>query len=377
MSRSNRDVGGYRGRRTINDILRLIAIVLAVLVALVLAGVFYFQKYLVYTDDGVRLDLPPFLQMFRQGGEEPGGSVSIPEPGSLSIIEQPPAGSQSEPDEAKPAGTALQLTVEEAVDGSAAVKLEEAGAGVLILEMKDRMGKLSWQSGQQVAVWSEVNGRQETGDALKRWNEGETYTVARVHCFLDDTVPYYNNNLALRWAGQDWNWRDEEGLRWTSPGRAEVRAYNAALCGELAAMGFDEIVLEEFYFPIRGNLDTIRRGESYDPSQFAVQLEDFLTQVRQAAEPYGTKISLRVGRDTLAGGESASGVTAQLLEKYAARIWVEDDGLTPAPLDLLEQAGITGGEERLVLIVSQPDTECASLQAVLSSEESGGNAAGG
>lgn len=369
MSHSNHDVGGYRGRRTINDILKLIAIVLAILVVLVLAGVFYFQKYLVYTDDGVRLDLPPFLQMFRQGEEEPDGSVSIPEPGSLSIIEQPPAGSHSEPDQSqvKPAGVALQLTVEEAADGSAAARLEQAGAGVLVLEMKDRMGKLSWQSGQQVAGWSEVNGRQELGDALKGWNEGEVYTVARVHCFLDDTVPYYNNNLALRWAGQDWNWRDEEGLRWTSPGKAEARAYNAALCGELAAMGFDEIVLEEFYFPIQGNLDTIRRGESYDPSRFTAQLEDFLTQVRQAVEPYGTKISLRVGRDTLAGAESASGVTSQLLEKYAGRIWVEDDGLSPAPLDLLEQAGITGGEERLALIVSQPEADSPIFQAVLSS----------
>ena len=48
MGRTNKDVGGYRGRRTITDILRFIAIALAVVVVLVLAGVFYLQKYLVY-----------------------------------------------------------------------------------------------------------------------------------------------------------------------------------------------------------------------------------------------------------------------------------------------------------------------------------------
>lgn len=76
MGRSNKDVGGYRGRRTITDILRFIAIALAVAVVLVVAGAFYFQKYLVYTDDGVRLDLPPFLQIFRQEKPEtlPGSS---------------------------------------------------------------------------------------------------------------------------------------------------------------------------------------------------------------------------------------------------------------------------------------------------------------
>ena len=113
---------------------------------------------------------------------------------------------------------------------------------------------------------------------------------------------------------------------------------------------------------------TIGRGESYNPSQFTAQVEDFLTRVRAAVEPYGTKISLRVGRSTLEGGETASGVTPQLLEEYAHRIWVEADGQTPAPLDLLEGAGITGGEDRLVLVThAREDTPL--FQAVIPSEE--------
>lgn len=372
MGRSSGDVGGYRGRRTITDILRFIAIALAVVVGLMLAVMLYLQKYLVYTDDGVRLELPPFLQMFRQGEEEsnPPGSASLPEPGSVSLIEEPDV-SQQEPDpvpepdpEPKDVGSALQLSVAEARDGSAAAKLEAAGAQVLVLEVKDQMGQLAWHAEPAIAGWSSVNGPQQAAEALKRWNEGEIYTVARVHCFRDDTVPYYNNNFALRWAGNDWNWYDELGLRWTSPGKEEIRAYNAALCGELAAMGFDEIVLEEFYFPIQGKLDTIRRGESYDSSQFTAQVEDFLTKVQEAVEPYGTKISLRVGRETLTGGENVSGVTTQMIEQYAYRVWVEQDGLSPAPAALLEQAGITGGKERLALIVSELEEESSVFQAV-------------
>ena len=41
MGRSSGDVGGYRGRRTITDILRFIAIALAVVVGLMLAGMLY------------------------------------------------------------------------------------------------------------------------------------------------------------------------------------------------------------------------------------------------------------------------------------------------------------------------------------------------
>jgi len=351
MNRSNSGVGGYRGRRTVTDILRLIAVVLAVAVVLVVAGLFFLQKYIVYTDDGPKLQLPPLFQ-----GEEPDGSVSLPDPGSVSIIEREPDGSQPEPDQGQKAGVALQLSVDEVVNGAAAAKLEEAGADALILEVKDQLGRLSWHSEQQVAGWSGVNGQQAAGDALKAWNQGDVYTVARVHCFRDDTVPYYNNNLALRWAGNDWNWRDELGLRWTSPGKAEVRAYNAALCGELAQLGFDEIVLEEFYFPIQGRLDTIRRGEAYDSSQFTAQVEDFLAQVKQAVEPYGTKISLRVGQDTLTGAENASGVTLQLLEQYADRVWTDPEGYE-ALTDTLSDRGVK--------IVSQAEEDGGAYQAVI------------
>lgn len=361
MSRSNSDFGGYRGRRTVTDILRFIAITLTVVVVLVVAGLFFLQKYIVYTPDGPKLQLPALFQR----EENPGGAVSVPDPGSLSIVEQPPVDQPPVPGEedGASAGYALQISVDQAISGG--VPEPDPAMKGLIVEMKDSMGKLSWHSEQAVAGWSEVNGQQAVGDALKKWNEGDVYTIARVHCFLDDTVPYYNNNLALRWAGQDWNWRDGDGLRWTSPGKVEVRAYNAALCGELAALGFDEIVLEEFYFPIRGDLSTIRRGEAYDSSRFTAQLEDFLTQVRAAVEPYGTKISLRVGRDTLAGDESDSGVTPQLLEKYADRIWVEEDGQQPGPAALLEPAGITGGEDRLVLITGEPG-DGPIFQAVIS-----------
>ena len=124
-------------------------------------------------------------------------------------------------------------------------------------------------------------------------------------------------------------------------------------------------MLEDFSFPTKGKVDRINQGESYDPARLTAEMEDFLAQVQRAAEPYGTKISLRVERNTLAGAETLSGVTPQLLEKYAARIWVENDGLIPAPQDLLEQAGISGGADRLVLVTAAYAEDGSVAQAVL------------
>ena len=113
MSRSNSDFGGYRGRRTVTDILRFIAITLTVVVVLVVAGLFFLQKYIVYTPDGPKLQLPALFQR----EENPGGAVSVPDPGSLSIVEQPPVDQPPVPGEedGASAGYALQISVDQAI----------------------------------------------------------------------------------------------------------------------------------------------------------------------------------------------------------------------------------------------------------------------
>ena len=367
MGRSNRDVGGYRGRRTITDILKFIAAVLAVLVVVVLGGIFYLQRYVVYTDEGAKLELPPFLQFLRWEREEkePANSGSQPDLSDVSFAEDlAGSGSASLPEEDQPAGFALELPVGDVISGAAAGKLEQAGAEALILEVKDQEGQLAWHSAQAAAERAQVNGSQAASDALAQWNRGEVYTIARVCCFRDNSIPYYYNRMALRVSGG--NWRDELGLRWMSPAQADAQAYIAALCGELAQLGFDEIVLEQFAFPTAGRLERIARGDSYDPARFTPALEALLAQAEQAVSPYGAKISLRVERDTLAGAENTSGVTGTLLERYASRVWVTEDGLLPAPAELLERAGITGGEERLVSVAALRNEESAVFQAVIS-----------
>lgn len=350
MGRANRDVGGYRGRRTVTDALKFIAVALAVIVVLVLAGVVYCQRYIVYTDEGPKLELPPFLEMFRLEKEEGDGSSSLPDPGDVSVVIDPGV-SQPEPEEPREAGYVLELPVSDVTGGTAAARLEEADAEALVLQMKGSSGQLAWNSGQTAAGRAGVNAPQSNNDALKQWNDGEWYTIARVCCFRDDSAPYFMNNLALRQG--EYNWRDELGLRWLSPAHEAAQAYIAGLCGELAALGFDEIVLEQFHFPTRGKVENINPGDRYDSARFADELEELLGQVQQAVAPYGAKVSLRVGWDTLAGEESVSGVTAALLERYAHRIWVEEDGSPPDPLELLRQAGITGGAERLVSVAAE------------------------
>ena len=59
---SRRRYDGYRGRSAARSALHTVLCLLVVVLLLALAGLIIGQRYLVYTDDGVRLELPFFRQ---------------------------------------------------------------------------------------------------------------------------------------------------------------------------------------------------------------------------------------------------------------------------------------------------------------------------
>ncbi len=338
MSRQKGGFGGYRGRRTLTDILRWIAVILAVLVILVLAGLFFGQKYIVQTDQGLQFQLP---QGLRPGKEEP-------DIGDISVVIQP--SEPAEPEEPDPGPeraltAALQLPLSAVLEGTAAGSLEEAGANALILEMKGREGQLGWVSQQPLAGAAGVSGQdQSVNDALTVWNQGEVYTVARLCCFRDNTLPYQNNAVALR--ASYGNWRDELGLRWLDPAKAEGQAYIAGLCGELAALGFDEIVLECWAYPCQGNLEALTGDLAGDRQAATECARALLEQVQEALAPYDTTVSLMVGEGLLSSLPGSP--DPAVLSQCTGRIWTAGTG---EPLQtLLTAAGLP--EERVVRVVS-------------------------
>jgi hypothetical protein len=323
-------MGGYRGRRTVTDVLRVIVAILLVIVVLLFAGLWFAQRYIVYTDDGIQLVLPFFQwSLGGNGSRDPSSDISFVE----RPTEQDTEGDTSQTQPQQEDGTvtkALQLPVSALSDGTLQQRLEEAGANSLVLEMKNQEGQLAWVSLQALADYAHVNGENEQRDeALRQWNAGEVHTVALVRCFRDNTLPYFRNSLAMH--SSYGNWRDELKLRWLDPTSDEVREYLAGLCGELGQLGFDEILLEDCMFPVQGNTEFIT---TQFPEDRAASLEAFLAQVKQAVEPYGTEVSVLADADAEAGG-----LTLDLLNRCADRVWTAD----VAPYAAL-------GEDRVVVL---------------------------
>lgn len=356
MRRSQRGYSSYRGRRTLTDILKITAAVLGVLAVALLAAVWLGRG-------GEPSGQPPAGS---GGSADVSGSGAYAPDESASGAEDARTGTEDGSGAAESGGeagqtvlAALELPVSAVTDGTAAQQLEQAGANALVLTMKDQEGMLAWASAQPLAQSAGVSG----GDAgvetaLREWNRGQVYTVARVCCFRDNTVPYHRNDLALR--ASYGNWRDELGLRWLNPASTQAGEYLAGLCGELAAMGFDEILLECPAFPTGGNVERIT-SEARDREQ---AVSSFLALAEQAVEPYGARLSLRVEPGVLTGSLPECGLTADLLAEKEWGIWMSADGETQLG-ELLARAGVTGGEERLVELVAGLEEAADRPQACL------------
>ncbi len=363
MSRNRGGVGGYRGHRSIGDVLKWVAIVLAVLVALVLAGLFFGQRYIVYTDSGIRLELPIFIR------ERPASSAV--DPNRLNVGEETEDGEQnpdgSAPQPSTPAEQttayhrAVELPISAILDGTAAQQLAQAGGDVLVVEMKGREGRLNWVSEEHNAILVESNSTVPgINEKLTAWNQGDVYTVARVSCFADNTAPYAKMAFGLR-SGKG-NWRSPDGKRWLDPMNGEAQAYLAGLCGELAALGFDEILLEYPACPTEGALNQINWSGS-DQEGAVSGPGGFLDQVKQAVAAKGAKLSVRTELEVLDGQKPGGGLTAAGLEQYVDRIWLPAGGENP--VQRMTEAGLTNAAQRLVSITETLRDAPNSDQAVI------------
>ena len=210
--------------------------------------------------------------------------------------------------------------------------------------MKADDGTLGYISELALAAQAEVSAADPAlNAAIQLLNDGDITTVARVSCFRDNTVPYYRNSLALHTSGG--NWRDGGGSRWLSPASAEARQYVADVCRELAGLGFDEILLDNWAFPAGG--EGILADNNYPAADGRTAvLEGFLDQVEEALSGYSeVRVSLVTTSVAAAGEAPETGQTAALLER-ADRVLVSlGEGETlpqldgPSVIPILAQAG--------------------------------------
>lgn len=348
----------YRGRFTFHSLLKVITGLLVLALILTVAAFFFLQRYLVYSSDGVRLELPFFQN---------GGAVSTAQP------TEPPVPTESEPlIMLTPAPTqeswlhAVPLPLSALSDGTAQQQVEAAGGNAAIFDMKADDGSLAYVSQLGLAISAKASSADPGLNAVIRaLNDSGLYTIARVSCFKDHGLSNADRTLAIT-TNSGYRWTDPAGVRWVSPTSETVRQYVADVCAELAGLGFDEILLDNNCYPTEGNLNYIKKGEAYDKAAFAAVIGDFYARTAKALEGYDVRLSVLTDGATVAEGQNAlSGQTLENMLSCGGRIWLS--GESDAAAQILTDAGVK--PQDIVSLAEQPGGDGSSWAVSAAPEE--------
>ena len=314
----------YHGRSRGRTALKILIGVLLCLLVLAVAALLFLEPYIHYTSDGVRVELP----FFQGKGEEPD-----PPEDTTPLQLTTPSPSPTNTPEPETDFRGVLLPAAALTDGTAQSQVDSNGGTAAIFSMKGTDGALGYQSQTTLGTSSEQEGINE---AIQTLNGGELYTVAWLSCFRDNTLPW--NNRALGIHSNSGNWRDDESIRWSSPAVESVRTYVAQVCGELAGLGFDELLLDNCGYPTRGTVSYIKSDSNYDPDTLTQTMETFFQTLDQTMAQYPeVKMSVVTSLSVLNGGSDGSGLTLDLLKQYADKVYVQvPEGETIPTIEGLE-----------------------------------------
>ena len=319
---------GYHGRRKKQKVL----ITLVLIVAVLLCGAFLLlQDYFVYDDSGkISLDLP----FFDRGGED---SPTVDEDEvNIDIVT---------PDE-KPSSLREVKELHARMVGSLVLKrdpektLESTPEEDIVIEVKRVNGSITYASEANIPEEVDVTGG-DTMTNLKAILAGDKYVVGRMSTFCDSYfVRAYRDAALCRDNGG--YWYDADSRTWLDPAHPQTTAYITSLCQELTALGFDELMLDHFAYPVTGNTAAIDGLAQTDREAVLV---DFIAALR-ANLPEGTVLGIVLRNDLSA----EDGINAELITTYFDRVYVSANVDITA---LQEELGEGYGAERIVAMTGK------------------------
>ena len=292
----------YRGKRKYSWIITLIVFVL---VALILVAVWlfsYLQRYIVYDKDSLRLVLPSERAETQKPGDGT-APVSAPKVDVEIVVDRTDYSALE-----LSAGQALSplrglfVPAEDVTAQNLEYYADSLGDfDTLVLEMKGADGFLRWHSAIPLADSYGVNGTLEPAETLAKLRAKDIRLVAEISALMDETMATRNGPIALKNAVTGGVFQNSQGA-WLDPCSDTVRAYLADLLTELAALGFDEVLLSGLYCPAVENLQFSQDMAMAPDTVSAVgSLSYFL---RQTADALGLRLSAVVEAGALEVGES-------------------------------------------------------------------------
>lgn len=317
----------YRGRRKFRVPLNIFLFVLAFVIFGGVAMFYILQQYMVYDADGATLQLP-FGREAESSAEDELLFTPEPtfEPLQVQVIWENPTFDDVDlggwEDLSATKGWFISAnTLLNAGDLEEAITIVQAGGyDTAVLEMKSRSGSLVWQSASPTAFAYGTYGSADVTPLIDRLHEAGISVAAQISCFADALMAQRNWTCALQSGGSVY--RDGDGIYWLDPYNRTVRTYLIELASELAAMGFDEIILADLYHPIADDTSFTYTVTLQAPADPIVAVCQAGRRVAEALEGSGVAVSARLNVASLRSGlSSQSGQDLDIFWRLFARLY--------------------------------------------------------
>ena len=240
----------YRNKRRAKKLLVVLLIAAGVLALFCAVRFIYLQRFLVYGKNSVYLNYDQDLTS--QPQSSPGWDKE-----SIQIItEEAVAPETNFSEEPLHQLSGYYLTTQMLLDMdsvSAALDALEETPGAIMLDLKSIYGNFYYSSGLRGAQTSSADIGAIDAMIERFSKQNGLYLIARVASLSDYNFALANQScgLPLRSGAL---WMDLEGCYWLDPMDETVQEYLVAIAQELALMGFDEVVFDDFRIPESQNI---------------------------------------------------------------------------------------------------------------------------
>lgn len=238
----------FRTRRRLKGLfIALLSLTMAFILAW-LGWVVYLERYIIYTRDGVVLDLDLDLDQYDEG-----------------VVANPPNVNETVPIFYNEGSNAQEMNADLtqlwgyyisfdalAKDINACrdqLALLPAGTPVMI-ELKSGYGKFHYSTSVPGAELSDSLNIAEVDSLIQDLRSRNLYLIAKVSAFRDRAYGLKNVPQGIYHVNKKGLWPDNNNCYWLNPTNPTVLSYISSIVQELKEMDFDEVLLADFSVPV-------------------------------------------------------------------------------------------------------------------------------
>lgn len=196
--------------------------------------------------------------------------------------------------------------------GNIFADISSGKVNALVLPIKNADGSLNYVSSLDYTSVKVIE--KDLTSIIAQAISEDVYLIAEFSAYNDHNYSRKYTNASFK-TSKNVNWLDYQMRGWITPYSDEGNIYLTALIDELYTMGFDEILLNQFHFPVLGQLHLIYN----DPN---ITKEDMLaSRLEEWSKNY--TVSLQVSPYVFMEEHiENSGQNIEKLAQYASKIYV-------------------------------------------------------